>query len=198
MKKSTSRSERKALGERPRLRELKAIQDRLYDPVELVSPTYIGGILESLIKETVATLKPLTSESSDNPDWRNYILLHDYFVLGEPWKIGADRLSLSRIRFFEVTASAIEALALALVEGQPEEEAYAQVWLARLREQQARIEEACSPAHQAFQIFERVGLRTPFCPGGRRVERAIAGSGGYLAGCWTPLPGVGLWLVKIC
>jgi hypothetical protein len=110
------RRKRKALGELPRLRSLKVVRDRLRDPVELVSPTYIGGILESLIKETIATLEPLSPETPDDPDWRNYILLNDYFVLGEPWKVVADRLGLGRTRFFEVIALAIEALALALVE----------------------------------------------------------------------------------
>jgi tetratricopeptide (TPR) repeat protein len=113
------RRKRKALGELPRLRELRVVRDRLRDPVELVSPTYVGGILESLIKETIATLEPLSAESPDDPDWRNYILLNDYFVLGEPWKVVADRLGLGRTRFFEVMAQAIEALALALVEEQP-------------------------------------------------------------------------------
>ena len=113
------RRKRKALGELPQLRELKVVQDRLQGPVELVASTYIGGILESLIKETVATLKPLIPEDSDNADWRNYILLQDYFVLGEPWKNVADRLGLSRTRFFEVMALAIETLALALVKSQP-------------------------------------------------------------------------------
>lgn len=113
------RRKRKALGELPRLRTLKVVQDRLQEPVEMVAPTYIGGILESLFKETIATLKPLTPEEPDNPDWRNYILLQDYFVLGDPWKTVADRLGLSRTRFFEVIALAIEALALALVENQP-------------------------------------------------------------------------------
>ncbi|MDX1523994.1 MAG: hypothetical protein R3264_20365, partial [Anaerolineae bacterium] len=117
------RRKRKSLGELPRLRELQVVQDRLQGPVELVSPTYIGGILESLLKETISTLKPLTPEASDNPDWRNYLLLQEYFVKGEPWKTVADRLGLSRTRFFEVTALAIEALALALVENQPSTDA---------------------------------------------------------------------------
>ncbi len=113
------RRKRKALGELPRLRDLKVVQDRLQEPVELVSPTYIGGILESLIKETVATLGPVSPENPDDPDWRNYILLNDYFILGEPWKVVADRLGLGRTRFFEVMSSAIEALALALAEEEP-------------------------------------------------------------------------------
>lgn len=113
------RRKRKSLGELPQLRTLKVVQDRLHEPVELVSPTYIGGILESLIKETVTTLKPLSVEAADNQDWRNYILLQDYFVAGEPWKVVADRLGLSRTRFFEMTSAAIEALALALAENEP-------------------------------------------------------------------------------
>jgi tetratricopeptide (TPR) repeat protein len=113
------RRKRKALGELPHLRDLKVVQDRLQDPVELVSPTYIGGILESLIKETIATLEPISDEDSNDPDWRDYILLHDYFILGERWKTVADRLSLSRTRFFEVISLAVEALALALIEEQP-------------------------------------------------------------------------------
>ena len=113
------RRKRKALGELPGLRDLRVVQDRLHDPVEMVSPTYIGGILESLFKEIIAAMEPVSSEDADDPDWRNYILLNDYFLLGEPWKIVADRLGLGRTRFFEVMASAIEALALALVEERP-------------------------------------------------------------------------------
>lgn len=116
------RRKRKALGELPHLRQLRVVQERLSEPVELVAPTYIGGLLESLIKETVETLKPLSPEAPDNPDWRHYILLHDYFVVGEPWKVVADRLGLSRTRFFEMTSAAIEALALALAGSQPTEE----------------------------------------------------------------------------
>ena len=113
------RRKRKALGELPRLRDLKVVQSRLQDPVEMVSPTYIGGILESLFKRLLPTLEPVTIEDADDPDWRNYILLNDYFVLGEPWKVVADRLGLGRTRFFEVMSLAIEALALALVEEGP-------------------------------------------------------------------------------
>lgn len=113
------RRERKALGELPRLRDLKVVQDRLHDPVELFSSTYVGGILESLLKETIATLKPVSEETADNPDWRNYILLHDYFVQGKPWKIVADRLGLSRTRFFEIMPSAVDALALTLIKRYP-------------------------------------------------------------------------------
>jgi len=114
------RRKRKALGELPRLRDLKVVQARLQNPVEMVSPTYIGGILESLFKETISTLEPVTTEDADDLDWRNYILLNDYFVLGEPWKMVADRLGLGRTRFFEVMSLAIEALALALVEEEPD------------------------------------------------------------------------------
>lgn len=115
------RRKRKALGELPRLRELKVVRDRLHEPAELVSPTYIGGILEAVFKETIVRLKPTSSENSGDPDWRNYILLQEYFVQGEPWKVVADHLGLSRTRFFEVMSQAIDALALALIEGQPAE-----------------------------------------------------------------------------
>jgi hypothetical protein len=114
------RRKRKALGELPNLRELQVVRDRLQDPVELVASTYIGGILEALIKETVATLRPISDEDPYNPDWRNYILLQDYFVQGKPWKLVADRLGLSRTRFFEVMSLAIDALALALIESEPQ------------------------------------------------------------------------------
>jgi hypothetical protein len=51
---------------------------------------------------------------------------------------------------------------LAQEHGLLEEEAYAKVWLAHLRERQKYIDEAFEFAQQAFQIYERVGLRTPF------------------------------------
>ncbi|MDX1523324.1 MAG: hypothetical protein R3264_16995, partial [Anaerolineae bacterium] len=53
----------------------------------------------------------------------------------------------------------------------PEEEAYAKVWLARLRERQGQIEDACDLAHQAHEIYQRVGLQTPFVA---HVERLKA------------------------
>lgn len=110
------RRKRKALGEMPRLRDLKVVQDRLQQPVELVSPAFVGAVIETLFKEVIATLKPASGEDPNDPDWRNYILLHDYFVLGEPWKIVADRLGVGRARFFEIMSSAIDALALTLIE----------------------------------------------------------------------------------
>lgn len=116
------RRKRKALGELPRLRDLSIVQDRIQEPVELVSPTYVGGILEALFKETVAAMEPVSEENPADPDWRNYVLLHGYFVQGKPWKVVADRLGLSRTRFFEVMSSAIDALALAFIERYPLED----------------------------------------------------------------------------
>ncbi len=113
------RRERKALGELPRLRDLRVVQDRLPEPVELVAPTYVGGILETLLNETIGTLKPTSEQDSDDADWRNYIVLHDYFLQGRPWKVVADRLGLSRTRFFEIMSSAVDALALALLRKYP-------------------------------------------------------------------------------
>ena len=110
------RRKRKALGELPRLRDLKVVQDRLQQPVELVSPAFVGAVIETLFKEVIATLKPASNEDPNDPDWRNYILLHDYFVLGEPWKVVADRLGVGRARFFEIMSSAIDTLALTFIE----------------------------------------------------------------------------------
>jgi len=113
------RRDRKSLGELPRLRDLKVVQERLQEPVELVASTYVGGILETILKETIAALKPISEEDPDDPDWRSYILLHDYFMQGKPWKVVADRLGLSRTRFFEIMSSAVDALALALIKRYP-------------------------------------------------------------------------------
>lgn len=113
------RRDRKALGSLPRLRDLKVVQDQLQGPVELVAPTYVGGILETLLKETITALKPISEENPDDPDWRNYVLLYDYFVQSKPWKVVADRLGLSRTRFFEIMSLAVDALALALINRYP-------------------------------------------------------------------------------
>ncbi len=111
------RRERKALGELPRLRDLKVVQDRLLQPVELVSPAFVGAILETLFKETIESLRPSSEEDPNDVDWRHYVLLHDYFVLGEPWKVVADRLGVGRARFFELMPAAIDTFALAFIEG---------------------------------------------------------------------------------
>lgn len=110
------RRKRKALGELPRLRDLRVVQDRLQQPVELVSPAIVGATLETLFKEVIRSLKPTSGEHLDDPDWRHYILLHEYFVLREPWKIVADRLGVGRARFFEIMSSAIDTLALTFAE----------------------------------------------------------------------------------
>ena len=59
----------------------------------------------------------------------------------------------------------------------PEEEAYAKVWLAHLREQQDHLEEACALAHEAYEIYERVGLRTPFVQHVERLRERLQASG---------------------
>lgn len=113
------RGELKALGELPQLRDLRAVQVHLLQPAERVAPAYIGAIIDSLIKATIAALKPSSDEDSDDHEWRKYILLDNYFVRGERWKTVADRLGLGRSRFYAVMSLAIEALALALFQGQP-------------------------------------------------------------------------------
>jgi tetratricopeptide (TPR) repeat protein len=71
------------------------------------------------------------------------------------------RVALEQGDFDKVEALLNQSLQLAYDYKLPEEEAYAKVWLARLRERQSRKDEAFKLADETYQIYERVGLHTP-------------------------------------
>jgi hypothetical protein len=106
----------RALGELPQLRNHRRLQTRLGKPINQALPVEVGATLAAILKENIAALQPASkTEDPADPDWRCYTLLNDYYLLGHPWKVVADRLGVGRARFYEIMASAVDTLALPLL-----------------------------------------------------------------------------------
>lgn len=85
----------------------------LTEDIANCSPVQIGDVIVEIIIRGIESLAPEGCEI-DNPRYRQYKLLHDFFVLGKEWKLISDELFITKSTFYEIKKVALDSLAYAI------------------------------------------------------------------------------------